>query len=324
LHLAANLASTAVVERLVTVPGINLDAKSSDDGAPPIYDAAGKGKLDVVKVLAEAGADINNVGGPSGVSPIGRAILDGHTEVVRYLISRGADVKVQDLDGDSLAFLAAQYGNLEVIKMLRKAGADLETAGGPNRVSPLTIAAQKGHLKVVEYLINQQVDVDQEGIDGDTAVYVASSSGSLEKLDILEALRQAGADLSIPSSKEKYTALHAAIITGRTRTALYLIQQGADPSARTASGNTPAFEAAVKGNLEVLQALGLAGGDLESPGGPSSVTPVAAAAAYGFEEVVAFLVNSGVETGARDNTGRTALDWAEEGGHDAIIRILTI
>lgn len=323
LNLAVNLASTAVVEKLVAVPGINLDAKSTDDVNPPIYDAAGKGKLDVVKVLAEAGADINNVGGPSGVSPVGRAILAGHTEIVRYLISRGADVTVRDLDGDSPAFLAALRGDLEIIKMLRKAGADLEAAGGRNKVSLLTIAAEKGDLKVVEYLIDQRVDVDQEGIDGDTAVFVASSSGS-ENLDILKALRVAGADLSVPSSKEKYTALHAAIITGRTETAIYLIEQGADPSARTASGNTPAFEASVKGNLEVVQAIGRAGGDLETARGPSSVTPVAAAAAYGFEEVVAFLVNSGVETGARDGTGRTALDWADEGGHDGIVRLLTL
>jgi ankyrin repeat protein len=322
LHLGVLVASDAVVQKLVNVPGIDLDAKS-DEAGPAVYDAAAKGKLAMVKALGSSGADLNNVGGPQQISPLARAVIGEHREVVRYLISQKVNINLRGLDGSSAVFYAAHIGNLEVMKMLSQAGGDLEMVGGKHKGSPLTAAAAQGNLEVVEFLISQQVDLDAKGDTGYNAVFAAALEGGLEVLRVLQA---AGANLDIPvgqpDSDLRLTALEVAINVNKTNIALFLIENGADVGHHDADGSTPAFYAATKGNLVVLKSLALAGGDLKTPGGPNDVTPLAAAAAYGFKDMVEFLLNKQVPIDSRDKLGKTAMDWALEGGYTAIARRL--
>jgi hypothetical protein len=51
--------------------------------------AARLGKLELVKRLLAAGADIN--GGPGGIPPLSIAVYRGHAEVVKHLLTSGAD-----------------------------------------------------------------------------------------------------------------------------------------------------------------------------------------------------------------------------------------
>lgn len=59
-------------------------------GTSPLYVGAEGGHLEVVKILAEAGADIN-LGPADGSSPLDIAATRGFLDVVEYLIDRGAD-----------------------------------------------------------------------------------------------------------------------------------------------------------------------------------------------------------------------------------------
>jgi ankyrin repeat protein len=318
LILAVNLGNTDVVKKLVTIPGIDLDSKHEGVG-PAIWDAVSNGNLEMVKALKEAGADMDNVGGPNAASPLTVAIVKNHNSVARYLISRGVDVNLAGTDGGTPAFIAAALGNLEILKLLEKAGAVLDTVAGANKVSAVALAAQDGFLKVVDFLISKGVDLDRQGLDGDSPVYLAAVNGHL---DIVKALREAGADPNIPSGPIQLPPLTAAILTGNSATALYLVSSGADTQQVAALGYTPALAAAQEGDLAVMEALAEAGADLEAAGGPKADTPVAVAAARGHAAVVRFLVEQGVDLNFSNEDGDTALDLAEAGGYEDIARIL--
>merc|ERR1712215_355259 len=180
LIIGVLVGSSDVVKKLVSLPNIDLDTKAEGVG-PAVYDAARRGKLEMVKAMKEAGADMNNVGGSNEIPPLSIAIAAGHNEVARYLINQAkVDVNIEGKDGASPVFHAAQVGNFEMLKLLKKAGANLDTVGGPNKVSAVAIASETGFLKLVDYFISEGVDINRQGLDGDTPVYLAASRGHLD------------------------------------------------------------------------------------------------------------------------------------------------
>lgn len=87
---------------------------------------------------------------------------------------------------------AAWNGELKMVKMLVEAGADPN--GMPNN-PPLGSAAFRGYSRVVQYLLAQpEIEVDQQDIDGLTALWCAAKNGSVWMVDML---LEAGADPSI-------------------------------------------------------------------------------------------------------------------------------
>ena len=58
--------------------------------------------------------------------------------------------------------MAAQKGHLSVVEYLVSQKADIN-AKDTNGCTPLHLAAQKGHLSVVEYLVNQKADINAIG-----------------------------------------------------------------------------------------------------------------------------------------------------------------
>ena len=92
-----------------------------------LYTACVNGDLEIVKILVEAGADMNETAvfkDGSNASPLWVAARNNHLEVCRYLLSKGARVN----NGYSALMGATDKGREEIVKMMLKAGAN------PNKV----------------------------------------------------------------------------------------------------------------------------------------------------------------------------------------------
>ena len=63
---------------------------------PPLHTASWEGNVSIVKMLIEAGADVDRCGGVFDCTPLHYACERGHKEVVDYLI-REAGCKVGEL-----------------------------------------------------------------------------------------------------------------------------------------------------------------------------------------------------------------------------------
>ena len=81
--------------------------------------------LELVRLLVEAGADVNATGGSSGHPMLHHAMFqdDNNVELVRLLVGTGADVNARNGNGISMLKVAISTGNLDIIQILVDAGA---------------------------------------------------------------------------------------------------------------------------------------------------------------------------------------------------------
>ena len=115
----------------ITIQGVMIE------GVAPLWIAAFRGHLDIVKILVKRGANVNSKTKTSA-TPLHAACSYGHYEIVKYLVENNADIAVEYVndDGDT-------YG-----------------------MTPLMVASVTGHLHIVEHVISQRELVSkQERID---------------------------------------------------------------------------------------------------------------------------------------------------------------
>jgi ankyrin repeat protein len=176
--------------------------------------------------------------------------------VVKLLVAAGARVNAQTRDTWG-AFLAAVVGgNLQVVKYLvEEAGAD-ERHTGPNRMTPLMHAAEKGHTAIVKYLLGRPgADLETRTEGGrETALDIACRMGHL---DVVKLLVAAGARVD-PQSRDQAAALVSAIINGNLQVVTYLVEEaGADVQRTNSSGKTALQMAVESGHVDIVEYLRL-------------------------------------------------------------------
>lgn len=88
-------------------------------------------------------------GDPVQVSPA------RHTEVVKILLEAGADVNIGDMFNDTALMLAAGSGCIETVKILLEAVADVTTKNWKGKTA-LMIAKDSGHTRIVNLLKEDQ------------------------------------------------------------------------------------------------------------------------------------------------------------------------
>lgn len=120
-----------------------------------------------------------------------------------------------------------------------------------------------------------------------------------------------------------YLLIHRACIRGDALIVSALLHIGCDPTALTQTGLTGVHLAAMFGHVVVLSLLGEAGANLEQTDFQGK-TPLHYAAANDQVVVVSWLLQiTGVSwTAVVDESGRTPLHLASEGGHERTVRFL--
>ena len=175
-----------------------------------------KGHLDILRLLVEAGADVNKADN-NGETSLWMASKEGNLEVVRLLLDAGANVDKADNKGMTPLYVASYMGHLEVVRLLLDAGADKDKADN-NGMTPLYIASYKGHLEVVRLLVDAGADKDKADEYGRTPLLIASQYGHHE---VVRLLVDAGADIA-KKDKDGNTPLDIAKKKDRTDIIEYL------------------------------------------------------------------------------------------------------
>lgn len=131
--------------------------------------AAAAGDLDGVRAALADGADKDAVDREEA-SAILAAARDKHYDVVRFLIGEGVDIDAQDQTCFNPFIHGCIHNDLEIVKIMVEAGTDLKrlTRFGGNGLTP---AAEKGHLEIVRYLLeNTNINVNLTNTLGWTAL----------------------------------------------------------------------------------------------------------------------------------------------------------
>ncbi|XP_069864699.1 protein fem-1 homolog A [Dipodomys merriami] len=237
------------------------------------------------------------------------------------------------MDLHTAVYNAARDGKLQLLQKLLggRGREELEelmgaAAGGG---TPLLIAARRGHLDVVEFLVDRcgadveaggSVHFDGETIEGAPPLWAASAAGHLAvvrsllrrgasvnrttrtnstplraacfdgHLDVVRYLvGEHQADLEV-ANRHGHTCLMISCYKGHREIARYLLEQGARVNRRSAKGNTALHDCAESGSLEILQLLLGRRARMERDG--YGMTPLLAASVTGHTNIVEFLIQA--------------------------------
>ena len=246
LHVAVVLGQPPAAVKTLLAAGADIEAKD-EAGWTPLHWAAQGDSPAVVKALLAGGADVEAFqgtfvdpyhmhmrgrggGGPRGRTPLHVAAGSDSPAVVKALLAAGANIEAQTTFGSTPLHVAARGNSPAVVKVLLDAGASTEARDGyyPTETgwTPLHVAAEGDAPAVVKALLDGGADVEARGNRQPVAHGDGMAPPSPEEEKALRG--------------SEWTPLHmAARFSQSPAVVKTLLEAGANPEARDASGRTP-------------------------------------------------------------------------------------
>lgn len=156
--------------------------------------ALDKGHHEIVGLLLAAGADVNHVYPlGTGFNALRRAIKSDSDESVRVLLEFNADVKTRDSEGRTVLHAIRPSTPVSMVRRLVNAGSDLDEEDDGGR-TPLWSTVIASNVEVARYLVSKKVRLQGFGVPGeDGLMHAACRFGSLA---MVEFVMQQGLDVN--------------------------------------------------------------------------------------------------------------------------------
>jgi uncharacterized protein len=184
-----------------------------------IFTAAREDDIEAMKQYIAAGADIN-VSDEFGGTVLSIAAYRGNAEMVRLLLDAGATFEI----GVFHLAISQSNDNPEVVQAFIDHGVDLDQkADTGNGHTALMFAAEFGHIEVGKLLLASGADINAVDNVNDPALNIAAFYGQLK---FAKMLVEMGAELNVPGYGSR-TALGHAISRGHEDVAAFLREVGA-------------------------------------------------------------------------------------------------
>ena len=287
------------------------------DGATPLAWAAHRDDTEIAALLLRSGARVN-AANHYGVTPLSLACTNRSAAMVEALLEAGADPNLAAASGETALLVAARTGDVGVMKLLMMRGGEVNTRERRREQTPLMWAVSGGHRDLVRLLIEGGADVNAASSTGFTPLMFAARQGDV---DAARALIKAGADAARTAADGANALMVAAGSLslpddGRERTAMALLDDGADPNT-VAFGYSVLQVAVATGKPDLVSALLMHGANpnvraMKSRGGGAVRIPEGATAFWlAAREVNAALMRTlaaaGADTTSTPADGTTAL-----------------
>lgn len=256
-----------VVEYLLEL-GANVNEKNNM-GDTVLINAVQGGYLGVVELLVKYGALIDEQNN-NGSTAFMFSMQKGCEKIMYYLASMHADINHCDNNGDTALIIAAQNGLLTAVQYIfklneaRKSDAlkwqaevalafsaqngyfemvnffvenkvNINQSNNKINATPFMLAAQNGHLKIVELLLKHDAEIDWQDESGMTPLIAAVQNGYL---DVVEYLVEHKANVNKQESIHGKTAIMFAAYNGYMDIVKYLLENGANVNIKSNSGTT--------------------------------------------------------------------------------------
>ena len=254
-----------------------------ETGTTPLMYAALCATSDIIRALIDRGAGVNAANEAGATALMWAATAS--TENVKALLALGAEVNARTTNGRTALLTATRYGNADTMRALLAAGAD--TADAQVRRTLLTGSFFSANPAVRDVL-------RQAGV-------VATSSADLTGT-VLNWTRDDLATL---------TGLLALGVSPKEQSPLFTVRL------------PTVFLSARDGNLDAVRAFVGAGADPSVIGMRGwTALMLAASARRSNIAMLQYLIEHGADVNARDEAGRTALDWALTRGETEVSAFL--
>jgi ankyrin repeat protein len=273
-------------ERMVTAEPRQKNLMAG--GFTPLLYAARQGCLECARALVEAGAKIE-LTDPDGVTPLLSALLSAHFDTAKYLLEQGANPNKWDFWGRTPLYLAVDFNTLP--HGGRPDRPSLDDTSGLEMIDLLLAAGANPNAQLKLFPPYRSLRMDR---GADTTIDIGSTpllrAARGADVPAIERLAAKGALVDLPQ-REGITPLMVAV--------------GAGASSIDTRGK---FRTEL-GALETADALLAVGADLNVRD-ERGRTALHYAAAAGYTDVVALLVERGADVRAADTDGVTPLDAA--------------
>uniref|UniRef100_A0A915IM60 Ankyrin repeat domain-containing protein 50 n=1 Tax=Romanomermis culicivorax TaxID=13658 RepID=A0A915IM60_ROMCU len=361
-------------------------------GKTSLIHAASQGRLDMCQLLLSYAADTQAMvdkGDARQCTALLAAAAAGQVEILNYFLTKGAQLDSIDAEGRTALTVAAANGSVDVVKALLEKGLDemhkdnsgwiplhhaayegkrdvcvllfarntktIESTDHDGR-HPLLLAAEEGHLDVVEFFLNaaaaHKFDKFKKSLNGWDALYAAAVHGHADichrllgsgnfdpnvvdldgapllstviyknRFEIIEILIRNGALVDAKDCNGR-SPLHIACWTGNTSAVRLLLEKNADVNSKDSNGLTPLAMAVWCGQkpaIELLLGSSTVDIDIRTSEG---ATAICIAAQQGHEELVKLLLQHHASIDIADDYGRTPVIVAKRSGHDNICQTL--
>ena len=311
LHAAAWHGDREVVEMLLSA-GAEIDMAQSW-GWRPIHNALWQNHFEIVRLLEERGAK----------SDAWLAAGLGRTDEALRLIEQ---LKGKPpVDGPPPVFWAARCGRLDTLKKLWKDDSlvRVELDHEFHKLQGATllhIAAEAGQVEVMRWLIERGAPISAAGatatdhwLSGMTPLHMAAAAGQIEAVKVL---LDAGMNIEGTTQKSSlsggpthsaYTPLLVAVAEGKKEMVEFLLDRGADIEAAATAQATALSIAASQGHRKLCELLLARGAKIN---GKTDGNPLLAAVGSCWRrdpEIVAFLLDHGADVNAGADDGHSIL-----------------
>lgn len=280
--------------------------KRTHDSRTFIFWAASRGNLELMEYLVGKGArtDLKDSHGYS-LTQFTAASGQNNPKIYDFLIENGADLKNEkDHDGRNVLLVAApRVKNLDLIDYFISKGLSLNTTDNHGN-GLFHLAAQGGNIEVLKALVARGVSVDKNAKTNENAILFASigGRGSSNGLAVFQYLEGLGLGPNITST-DGVTPLHN---LSRSADDLaiyqYFIDKGVNPNAVDKDGNTPLLNAASRNKLEVVNYLAEQTADINHANNEGHAA-LTLAVQNNSASVVAYLIAQGAQTNILDKKG---------------------
>ncbi|MEX0762123.1 MAG: ankyrin repeat domain-containing protein [Dehalococcoidia bacterium] len=164
-----------------------VDLLLSHGFQPDVFEAAAAGQTDTLGILLDNEPGLSNTYSHDGWTALHLACFFGHTHAVTLLLQNGAHVDTwskNSMGNQPLHAACAGMGSHQVVQKLLDAGTPVSTAehGG---YTPLHLAAARGDLELVSLLVRRGADPTAKTDKGETAADIAASRGHPEAAALL-------------------------------------------------------------------------------------------------------------------------------------------
>lgn len=266
------------------------------------------------------------------------AALTGDAETLHRYLESGGDPDLRDDRLVSLLHCASVGGHTELVRLLVESGADINSydyythesamhaaAGSMNDLLAAQASPVEDRSTVVDFLIEQGLNVNVEAIDGETPMYNAAFR---HEPQMIRHLLARGGSLHHVDSSE--SALHAAVrwpdSTSLADTIDVILEAGIPIDVVDSEGRTALLFSVIEAKRKTIRAEAIRilvsrGADVNLADNLGN-TPLIKATQFEQIDVVKRLLEHGADRNVRGYLGKTPLEIAEERGYDELVLLL--
>ncbi|WP_342273365.1 ankyrin repeat domain-containing protein [Spiroplasma endosymbiont of Acasis viretata] len=149
---------------------IDSNIEDKETFCSPLYYAVNNNNIEIVKLLLENDADINEQD-INGSTPLHWAIECNNIEIVKLLLENDADINEQDINGCAPLHWAIECNNIEIVKLLLENDADIN-AQEKSLATPLHLSIYTNNFDMIKLLLEKGADLNIKDIGEFTTLNV--------------------------------------------------------------------------------------------------------------------------------------------------------